>query len=226
MSHCKPPPLQAPALSEAELEVGARAPARPPRSLPASLGAAPGERRVEGTERARGQGRACRAALASRARREDSVTRRRPGLGRREWGSGSQRARQTVPLTENSARAETPRSPPRPRPSPGRPWSRRTALEPGARVGFPAHPCSSAASRRRRGSSRASPGPRARRRGARVVRGEKARRPGPGALSLGSPAAAQAPLVTRTTRIPPPPSPGQLLLHRLSGGRAPFLPPP
>lgn len=73
MSHCKPPPLQASALSEAELEVGARAPARPPCSLPASLGAAPGERRAEGTERARGQGCACRAALASRARREGSV---------------------------------------------------------------------------------------------------------------------------------------------------------
>lgn len=148
MSHCKPPPLQAPALSEAELEVGARAPARPPRSLPASLGAAPGERRVEGTERARGQGRACRAALASRARREDSVTRRRPGLGRREWGSGSQRARQTVPLTENSARAETPRSPPDPghlQDGPGA-GARRWSREPG--WAFPLIP----AARRPRGA--------------------------------------------------------------------------
>lgn len=124
MSHCKPPPLQAPALSEAELEVGARAPARPPRSLPASLGAAPGERPAEGTERAQGQGRACRAVLAS-----PGPPRGLRDTGGRVWGNESQRARQTAPSTENSAGAEPPRSPLRPRPTSG------AALEPARNPG-------------------------------------------------------------------------------------------
>lgn len=152
-----------------------------------------------------------------------SVTRKAAGSGETSGGAGVSGPGKPCPSRRTQQGPKHP-EPPDPGHLQDGPEPAHGAGAAGARVGFPAHPCSSAASRGAGadGFSRVSR-PRARRRGARVVRGESqaprtrgpvfrvpGRRPG---------ARLHAPPASR-------PLPGQLLLHRLSGGRARSTPPP
>lgn len=173
---------------------GLRAASLPPSARP------PGKDRPKAPKGRKARGARAGRCLPARARHEGSVTQAAGSGETRVNGPGKQcPVRRTQQEPNHLGAHSAPGLPP------GQPWSRRATREPGARAGFPAHPRSLAASRPQCGSSRASPGPRARRRSARDIRAEKAWRPGPGALSLRFPAAAQAPSVT--ARTPPPPTP-------------------
>lgn len=177
-----------------------QAPAFRRQSLRLALGPRPGLRAASCPSSARPPGKdGSKAPKGRGARARAGAALARPGPPRRlrdPKAAGSGETRVGEPESTGQAnraphgelgKGRNTGEPPRPRPSPGRPWPAH-----GAGAGSPGglSPLIPAARRPRgagAGLPRASPGCPRGGAEARVVRGEKARRPGPGALSLGSP---------------------------------------